>query len=94
MNKIKRILCIVFMLVIVLLVMFKVFFKIKLYFFEPLKKYKSRSLFFDFYITILPFTLLGLLTLKNYQNGMLLVLSIILFNVPTLYNMIKFFKLK
>jgi len=79
---------------IVLLVIFKVFFRIKLYFFEPLKNYKSRSLFFDFYITILPFTLLGLLTIKNSQNGILLVLSIILFNLPTLFNMIKFFKLK
>lgn len=78
----------------ILLVIFKVFLNIKFYFFEPIQNRKSRSLFFDFYITILPFALLGLLTLKNHQNAILLVVSIILFNVPTLFNVIKFFKLK
>lgn len=78
----------------ILLIVFKVFLNIKFYFFEPLQNQKSRSLFFDFYITILPFALLGLLTFKNHQNGMLLVISIVLFNVPTLFNVIKFFKLK
>ncbi|WP_343696388.1 UbiA family prenyltransferase [Flavobacterium sp.] len=78
----------------IILAIFKVALNIKFYFFEPLQNQKSRSLFFDFYITILPFTLLGLLTFKNHQNGILLVVSIILFNVPTLFNVIKFFKLK
>lgn len=79
---------------VVLLAVFKVVFNIKFYFFKPMQNQKSRSLFFDFYITILPFALLGLLTFKNYQNGVLLMVSIILFNVPTLFNVIKFFKLK
>jgi len=78
----------------ILLLIFKVVLNINFYFFEPLKNQKSRSLFFDFYITILPFALLGLLTFKNHQNGILLLISIILFNVPTLFNVIKFFKLK
>ncbi|MRX42034.1 hypothetical protein GJU43_22385 [Flavobacterium sp. LC2016-23] len=79
---------------IILLVIFKFIFNIKFYFFEALQNQKSRSLFFDFYITILPFTLLTLIAFKNHQNGILLVVSIILFNVPTLFNVIKFFKLK
>lgn len=79
---------------VTLLVVFKTIFNIKFYFFEGLQNQKSRSLFFDFYITILPFTLLTLLAFKNPQNGILLVVSIILFNVPTLFNVIKFFKLK
>lgn len=79
---------------VILLVTFKIIFNIKFYFFEAFRNQKSRSLFFDFYITILPFALLGLLTFKNHQNGILLVVSIILFNVPTLFNVIKFFKLK
>lgn len=78
----------------ILLIIFKVILNVKFYFFEPLQNQKSRSLFFDFYITILPFALLGLLTFKNHQNGMLLLISIVLFNVPTLFNVIKFFKLK
>lgn len=79
---------------VLLLVVLKANFNIKFYFFEPLQNQKSRSLFFDFYITILPFALLGLLTFKNHQNGILLLVSILLFNVPTLFNVIKFFKLK
>lgn len=69
-------------------------FNVKFYFFNPSQNQKSRSFFFDFYITILPITLLGLLTLKNSQNGILLIVSIILFNVPTLFKAINFFKLK
>jgi 4-hydroxybenzoate polyprenyltransferase len=79
---------------LMLLIVSKVMLNMKFYFFEPLQNQKSRSLFFDFYITILPFALLGLLTFKNHQNGILLVISIVLFNVPTLFNVIKFFKLK
>ncbi|MEO8533938.1 MAG: UbiA family prenyltransferase [Flavobacterium sp.] len=79
---------------ILLLVVFKFYFKIKFYFFEPLKNHRCRSLFFDFYITILPFALLGLLTLKKSQNGILLVVSILLFNLPTLFNAMNFFKSK
>lgn len=79
---------------VLLLVILKANFNIKFYFFEPLQNQKSRSLFFDFYITILPFALLGLLTLKNYRNGILLLVSVILFNVPTLYNAMNFFQAK
>lgn len=77
-----------------LLAAFKIIFKINFYFFKPLQNQKSRSLFFDFYITILPFALLGLLTFKNQQNAILLVFSIILFNVPTLFNALNFLKIK
>lgn len=79
---------------ILLLVVLKVFFKTRFYFFKPLKNQKCRSLFFDFYVTILPFTLLGYLTLKNSQNGILLLFSILLFNLPTFFNAMNFFKLK
>jgi hypothetical protein len=77
---------------VLLFCIFKIIFSINFYFFEPLQNQKSRSMFFDFYITVLPFALLGLLTLKNYQNGILLMVSIILFNVPTLFNAWNFFK--
>ncbi|KOP38690.1 MULTISPECIES: UbiA family prenyltransferase [unclassified Flavobacterium] len=78
----------------IILLIFKYYLNIKFYFFEAVQNQRSRSLLFDFYITILPFILLGLLTFKNHQNGILLVISIILFNVPTFFNVIKFFKLK
>lgn len=77
-----------------LLITLKAIFNIKYYFFVPYQNHKSRSLFFDFYCTILPFTLLGLLTVKNYENGLLLIVSIFLFNVPTLFNAMNFFKIK
>ena len=77
-----------------LVVVSKVVFNIRFYFFKPLQNQKSRNFFFDFYCTILPFTLLGLLTLKNYENGLLLIVSIFLFNILTLFNAIKFFKIK
>ncbi|RUT72098.1 hypothetical protein D0817_00280 [Flavobacterium cupreum] len=79
---------------VLLLVVFKIVFTIKFYFFKPLENERSRSLFFDFYITILPLALLGVLTFKNYQNAILLVFSIILFNVPTLLNAMNFLKVK
>ncbi|MEO6177947.1 MAG: UbiA family prenyltransferase [Flavobacterium circumlabens] len=79
---------------VLLVVVFKIILKLNFYFFKPLQNQRSRSLFFDFYITILPFALLALLTFKNHQNGILLVASIILFNVPTLFNAMKFLKIK
>ncbi|MBW4358896.1 UbiA family prenyltransferase [Flavobacterium taihuense] len=79
---------------VVLLIGLNVIFKIKYYFFIPNQNQKSRSLFFDFYCTILPFTLLGLLALKNNENYLLLIVSVLLFNVPTMFNAINFFKIR
>jgi hypothetical protein len=79
---------------VLFLVVLKVIYNLNFYFFAPLQNKKSRSLFFDFYVSILPFALLVLLTLKNYENGLLLIVSIFLFNIPTLFNAMNFFKVK
>lgn len=81
-----------FSIYLLLLIVLKFIFKVKYYFFEPYQNYRSRSLFFDLYITIFPFTILSLLYVKNTENILLLIASIILFNVPTLFNALKFFK--
>ena len=91
-NSYIFIIAILFYLIFILVLNF--IFDIKFYFFAPLLKERCRSVFFDLYLTILPFTLLVFLTLNNYINIVLLILSIILFNVPTFLNSIKFFKLK
>ncbi|WP_343613160.1 UbiA family prenyltransferase [Flavobacterium sp.] len=79
-------------LYVLLLIALRIIFNVKYYFFKPHRNYKSRSLFFDFYVTILPFSILLLLCLKNSENILLLALSIIAFNVPTLLNLMNFFK--
>lgn len=74
------------------LIILGMMFNVKYYFFKPYFNHKSRSLFFDFYITILPLSILLLLCLKNRENISLLVLSILIFNIPTLFNLIFFLK--
>jgi len=77
---------------IISLLLLKVLFKVQFYFFQPSQNYKSRSLLFDYYITILPITILLFLALKNDDNIVILVSSVLLFNVTTFFRLSSFIK--
>lgn len=83
-----------FSIYILSLLLLRLLFKVKLYFFQPFPSHKCRSLLFDYYITILPVIILLFLTLKNGDNILLLLASVLLFNISTFFGLYSFIKTK